>query len=144
AADAGAQDHAENIAASRRGAVARLAERKAIGIVGEPHRATQRDLEIAPEWPADEPGGVGVLDKTGSGDCGPRDADPDGHGPALLAFDVVDQRRHGRDRRVVIAGRGRDASARVDLARAIDGGSLDLSAAEIDADAKPCGHPTAR
>ena len=47
AADAGAEDHAEDHLRAGAGAVHRLGEREAVGIVGDPHRAVEDAGEVA-------------------------------------------------------------------------------------------------
>ena len=47
AAAAGAEDDAENESRARAGAVHGLREGKAVGVVGEPHRAPEVGLEVA-------------------------------------------------------------------------------------------------
>ena len=93
-----------------------------------------------PSGLADQPGRIGVLDEAGARRERPGDTDADSHSGAELGLDPAHQRGHRRDGAGIVAGWGRDPPPRVDRAAAIDGGGLDLGAAEIDADAKPCGH----
>jgi hypothetical protein len=136
ATNPGAEDHPEDACASRCGAVARLGQRKAIGVIGEAHRTPERRFEVAAERAADQPGRVGVLDEAGARDERPRNTDPDRRAAAELRFDAVHQGRHRRDRAGIVARRGRDPPARMEAAISVDGRGFDLGAAEIDADAK--------
>jgi hypothetical protein len=121
-----------------------LAQSKAIGIVREPYRAAKRGFQVTAQRAADQADGIGVLDEIGTGDKRPRDAHADGHFPVVVALDAANQRRHGRDGRLVIAGRGRDSLPGADAARTVNGGGLDFGPAQIDADAQPSSHLMAR
>ena len=135
AADAGAQDHAEDHRRAGAGAVARLGEREAVGVVLEPHLAAERIAEIAPERHADELRRVGVLDQAGGRRHRARHADAHRAAAADACLEALDHLTHGQHRGAVVARRRGDAQARQLAARGIDGDRLDLGAAEIDADA---------
>ena len=119
AAHSGTEDDAEDGAAAGGRAVDRLGQRKAIGVVGEAHRAAERGLDIAAERPAVEPGRIGVLHQSGSGDDRAGNADADRSGRADLALQRGDQPGNRRDRAVIIADRRGDSTARPDPARRI-------------------------
>jgi hypothetical protein len=61
AADAGAEDHREHAGRAGGGAVGRLRECQAVGVVGERDRPLEVPLEVAIERPAVQPGRVRVL-----------------------------------------------------------------------------------
>src|SRR5262245_61331484 len=61
AAAASAEDHAEHGAGPRAGAIDRLGEGTAVGIVGQAHGLVETALEVAGERLAIEPGGICVL-----------------------------------------------------------------------------------
>ncbi len=91
AADAGAEDHREHGRGACRGAVGRLGEGQAVGIIGERDRALEDGREIPVERFAVEPGGVRILEQPGGGGDGPRRAEPDGATRAELGFDLGHQ-----------------------------------------------------
>src|SRR6266516_1546417 len=76
-ADTGTENHAEHHVRALPRAIDRLGKREAIGIVVQAHFAPERALEVLLERPADEPGGVRVLDEAGDARQRPGDADAD-------------------------------------------------------------------
>ncbi len=133
AADAGAQDHGQHNVETRARAVGGLRNGQAIGVVGQPHPPAQGAFEIFREGMAVEEGGVGVADQA----CARRDRARDGEAHPLAApcdgLGLRDQGADRRDRRLILARR-RLPQATQDIAALIQGGRLDLGAAEIHTD----------
>ena len=109
-------------------------QRKAVGVVGQPHFPLQQCLQVALQRLADEAGGVRVLDQAALRGFDTGRADADAAAAAEFVFQRLDQSGHRHQGRHVVTGRGRDAPAGEHLP-AIEGSRLDLGAAEIDADA---------
>ena len=65
AAHAGAEDHTEHHLRPRRRAIGRFRKRKTVGIVGQSDRSAECGFEISAQRLADQPGRVGILDKSG-------------------------------------------------------------------------------
>ncbi len=65
--DAGPKDHPKHGAATRRGSIPCLGQRKAIRVVGEPHRAGEGGFQILLQRPPVEPDRVGIFDQPGGG-----------------------------------------------------------------------------
>ncbi len=75
ATDAGAENDPEDNFGAPAGAVGRLGEGKAVGIVGEADLALEQRFQIVAQRPADQAGRIGVLDRA-TGPCfGARNAD---------------------------------------------------------------------
>ena len=72
------------------GPIDRLAQGKAIGVVGQPNGPAQRGGEVTVEGPADEAGGVGVLDQSRARGEHAGYADPDALGRTDVDFDARD------------------------------------------------------
>ena len=85
AAAAGAEDDAEDHAEPGAGAVGRLAEGEAVGVVLDPDLAFERLAHVVVEAMAVQGDGVGVLDQAGGGADDTGDADADGAGDAEAA-----------------------------------------------------------
>ena len=131
AADSGAQNDPEHRAGSRAGAVNRLGQREAVGVVGQAHRPPDARGEILRKWLAYQPGRVGVLDETGGWRHRTGNADADCAGDAYLGFARQHEIRQNFDRcRVIALWRG-DAPARHDSALVGKHSRLDFRAAEI-------------
>src|SRR5438045_2472676 len=115
-------------------AVDRLRQREAVGVILDAHLAPERALEVVLERPADEPGGVGVLDQARHARQRARNADADRAGA-----DLLDQRHHRVEGRGVIAARRQHALAEHFAAAAIERPSLDLGPPELNPDPHgPC------
>ena len=120
------------------GAIGCLGQCETIRVIGEPRRPGERGLDVVLQRPPDQPRRIGVLDETGGRRQRTRNPDPDRCCRADLLLDrspitsmIV------LISRAIIPDRGGDAAAHAHQARDVDSGSLDLGAAEIDADAKP-------
>ena len=139
-ADAGAEDGGEHHLRPGRRAVGRFGHGQAIGVVLQPYGPAERAREIAIQRATDEPGGVGVLDQAGGRRDGAGNADADGAGGADRLLEFGDERGDGGDLSVIVAG-GRGGALAIQLAPV--GGErndLQLSAAEVDADADRSRH----
>src|SRR5207237_10145253 len=123
-------DHAEPRARAFARAVDRLRQREAVRVVRDAYRPLERALEIFLERPADEPGGVRVLDAPGDERERARNTDANGAGPC-----VARERRHGGERRLVVTARCWHALAE-SLAAMRESNRLDLRAAEVHTDAR--------
>ena len=90
--------------------------------------------EVGVERPADQPGGVGVLDEPARRRKGAGNADADGaHGPGAL-FQARHDFDDGGERRLVVTGRSADTQPRPLASTVVEGNSFDLGAAEVDTD----------
>ena len=142
--DPGAASRAENDADDSAGAgggpVAGLGERKAVGVVGKPHRLADGRGQVGSECAAVEPGRVCVLDSAGARRerAGGRHTDGGGASAVAGARRVGEQalhhRRNGRDRRVVVVARRGNALARPLVAGSVHHHAFDLGAAQINSD----------
>src|SRR3546814_6837071 len=105
-----------------------------VGVVHQAHRTAERGREVAIERPAEQPGRVGILDRTCG--CGKRarNADADAAAPAGLNLDLLDEVSYCAYGSGIVPARRRQASASEDRAVGREGGSLDLGAAEIHPD----------
>ena len=131
----GTEDHPEDHPEAGAGAVSRLTEGEAVGVVFHPYLAFEREADVVVEAVTVQRDGVGVLDQPGGRADYPGDADPDGAADAQVRFTVAHQgskRRHG----LVVAQRGADALAPGLGAIGSEDRDLDLAAAEVDADAR--------
>ena len=133
AAAAGAYDGGEHHPGVRGGAVDRLRERQAVGVVGQPDLPRQRRLQVLPEPAAVQPGGVGVANHPGARGHRPWRADADTIAGSGLGLGLLDEVSDGAERRVIAAGIGRPDPANEAPAR-IQRRRLDLGASEINAD----------
>ncbi len=77
AANAGAQDHSEHHAIAGTGAIDRLAQREAVGVVVDPHLAAQLVADVAIECVPVQRDGVGVFHAAGGRADHAGDSDPD-------------------------------------------------------------------
>ena len=131
---AGAENHAEHRVEAAARAVDRLGQREAVGVVGDAHRPGEPSLEVREEGPADEPGGVGVLDQSGGVADDAGNADAHGAGAPRFGLDLLDE---ARDRvegaGVVVTWRG-DPAPDGDGRVRVEADSFDLGAAQINAD----------
>ena len=134
AADAGAEDHAEHGVGAGGCAVDGFRQRKAVGIVGEPHLAIQRAFEVFLQRLAVEAGRVAVLHQAGRGRDGTGGADADAAALPQFEFGLVDQRGDRGHRGGIVILRGRYTAAQDFLAGGIERDQLDFGAAEVDAE----------
>ena len=134
AADAGAENRPEDEVVPGRRAVGRFRQGEAVGVVGKAHRPGEQGREIGVHGPADQPDRVGVLDQAGRGREGSRNADADRAATAEPGLGAVSQIGDRAQSRAVVAPGRRDAFAQNGGAGFVEGGDLDLGAAEIDAD----------
>ena len=142
-ADAGPEDHAEHrlVAAAR--TVDRLGEREAVGVVGDPDRAGEPGLEVGPEWPADEPGGVRVLDQAGGVGDHAGDADANRTGLARFGLELGDQSGDGVETGTVVA-QGWNPAAGGDDGVGGEGDGFGLGPTQINADPHRLPHTASR
>src|SRR3546814_5552771 len=113
AADSGSQDDAEHHGEARGGAVGGFRERKAVGVVHQPHRTAKRGGEVAVERLSEQPGSACVLDQTAG--CGKRagDADADAAAPAGLRLNLLNKTAYGAEGGGVVAARRDRKSTRL-------------------------------
>ena len=138
AAAAGAQDHAEHHRRARAGAVGRLGERQAVGVVGERDRLPEPRGEVGVQRLAVQAGGVGVLHAA----VGPRRAgraDAHAERPAGRVARSRDQPGDRVERGAVVVGGRRHARAPAFAAVRVEQQGLDLGAAEVDAERRAGG-----
>ncbi len=134
-AAAGAQDHREDDPRAGPRAVHRFGKGQAVSIVGEAHGTAKCAAQVFVQGAAVQPGAVGVADQPGLRRDRAGDSDPDlldAHARLPLGF--LDQLAHLFDGPVVV-DQGGLADAGQERAVRIDGGRLDLAAAEVDSDA---------
>ena len=135
-ATAGARtdDDAKGHRGALRGAVRRLRQDEAIGIVAQANGMAQGLLEVLPEGPTIQPNGVGVFHEPRGCRNRSRDADTNGRAFGRLPLDSADEIDHtGEGRGIVAAWRG-NALPDNDYPT-LHGDPLNFGAAEIDADA---------
>jgi len=120
------------------GAVGRLGQGETVGIIGKSCGPPESALDIALQRASDQPNGVGVLDETGGGRDSARNADSDRCRCPDFLLDRAHQGDNRIDRRAIVLCRRGHAVAKTHRPARVYGGSFDLGAAKIDADAKPC------
>jgi hypothetical protein len=102
-----ADDHAEHRARAGARAIDGFREGKAVGIVGEADRPAELRLEIALEWPAIEPCGVGVLHEPTRRRQRSRHADADAAVPPAVCSSMCTIPATAADRGGVVVARRR-------------------------------------
>jgi hypothetical protein len=132
-ADARAQNHGEYRRRARCGAVGRLRQSEAVGVVGHCDRPLQHLREVAVQRLAIEPGRVGVLEQAGRRGNRAGRAKPHGAACAELLLGLRDQRADRRQGRIIAAARARPPAPQQGRAAFVKPDDLDLAAAEIDA-----------
>ena len=138
AAAAGADDHAEHRAMADAGAVRRLAEREAVGVVAHPHLARQLGAEVAVQRMAVQHLRVGVLHQPArrADHAGDADAQAAVRRPAPARPAAPDRRSPAASRRSSTAWHAPAVRRR---AGGVEGHDLDLGAAEVDPEAEIVG-----
>ncbi len=136
AAAAGAEDHAEHAARAGAGAVDRLGQREAVGVVVQAQLAAERALEVLLERLAVHPGRVAVAQLARGRRQRARMADADrqprGAGRGL---ERLHQLRDRDERAGVVAARRGDALAVQDPRARAEQRGFDFGAADVNADA---------
>src|SRR5215472_9474121 len=122
------------------GAVCRLGQGEAIGVVGESRRPPKCGFDILLQRASNQPGGVCVLDEAGHWGDSARYPDTNRRRHADFLFDGPHQSDNRIDRAAIVLRWRSDTMAKAHRSGGVYRGSLDLGAAEIDADAKPSGH----
>src|SRR5262249_61557521 len=140
APEAGAEDPAEHAACTGSGPVHGLRQRKAVGVVGKPHRPVQVRLEIALERLAVKPRRIGVLHQAARRRHRAWNANPDA---SLSARALLEETHHVGDGAhggpVVVARRWSAMLAQGTPVRP-KCYACDLGAAQIDANARARAH----
>ena len=130
----GPDDHAENDSLALTRAIDRLGNRKAIGVIGQPHRPPESGFQIAPQRPPVQKHRIGIAHDPGArvGTAGNTDADRafrTGH-----RLGGRNQLQHGIDTVLIAAGGRGDPVTGARLAVAIERDDLHLGAAPVYAD----------
>lgn len=121
-------------------AVRRLGQRKTVCVIGESRRPAKCGFDVVLQRAPDQPSRVRVLDKASCRGKRAGYTDTDARADPDFPLYGPDQGDDCSDRRAVIL-RWRDNTVpKADRSASINRSSLDLGAADIDADAKPCGH----
>src|ERR1700712_343244 len=132
AAATGAQDDTEHNAEAGTGAIGRLAQCKAVGIVLDPYFPSERIADVAVEAVAVEGDGVGVLHRAGGWANDARNADSNRHRDAQSGFGFA----HEADDccySVLVSARRGDAVPQRFAAIRGEHCDFDFSAAQVDA-----------
>ncbi len=140
ATDAGSQDHAKHDGRTGGGTIGGFGQGQAVGVVGQPHRATEHAFQVFFEWLANEAGRVGIFHAAAGGrDCA-GGADADAAALFQLGFGFVDQRCDGGHRGHIVVLRGGYAAAQQFLPGRIQRNQFDFGAAKVDAKAERVSH----
>ena len=138
AADPRAEDHPEHHLGALAGAVDRLGEREAVGVVGDLHRPVERRGEVAAQVAAVQPGRVALGDDAGRAVDRARHADADAlDRPAGRGLQALHQPADRPDAAVVVVARGRHPGAGALGAVGAEDDALDLGAAVVEAQPHP-------